>query len=88
MEPHDVKLRVPGGVNAKVTLRGKVRKLGLEGGLWALATEDGQMVELVAPPAELCSAGLQVEVVGERRCAEVSIGMLGDALRVVSFRVV
>jgi len=88
VQPHDVKSRVPGGVNSRVTLRGEVRKLGLEGGLWALATEDGQMVELVAPPAELCTAGLRVEVVGERRSAEVSIGMLGDALRVISFRVV
>ena len=68
------------------TLRGEVRKLGLEGGLWALATEDGRMVELIAPPQDLCLAGLRVEVVGERRQAEVTIGMLGDAVRVVSFR--
>ena len=39
------------------TLRGEVRKLGLEGGLWALATEDGRMVELIAPPQDLCVAG-------------------------------
>jgi hypothetical protein len=69
-----------------ITLRGEVRKLGLEGGLWALATEDGRMVELVAPPADLCVAGLRAEVVGEQKSAEVSIGMVGDAVRVVSFR--
>ena len=68
------------------TLRGEVRKLGLEGGLWALQTEDGRMVELLAPPAELCVAGLRAEVVGERDAAEVSIGMVGDAVRVISFR--
>jgi len=68
-----------------VTIRGVVRKLGLEGGLWALATDDGAMVELIGPPTDLCVSGLRVEVVGDRREAEVSIGMVGDAVRVVSF---
>lgn len=67
------------------TMRGVVRKLGLEGGLWALATDDGAMVELIGPPEALRVSGLRVEIVCERREAEVSVGMVGDAVRVVSF---
>ena len=68
------------------TMRGTVRKLGLEGGVWALITDDGQTVELIDAPADLCSDGDRFEVEGDRSGADVTIGMVGDAVRVKSFR--
>ena len=68
-------------------MRGTVRKLGLEGGVWALVTDDGKTVELVDPPAELCKNGARVEVVADRKKQpDVTIGMVGDAVRVKSFK--
>ena len=65
---------------------GTVRKLGLEGGLWALITDDGGTVELIDVPKELLQNGLRAEVQGTRRSAEVTVGMVGDAIRVTSWR--
>lgn len=68
------------------TLRGTVRKLGLEGGLWAVVTEEGQSVELIDPPAELQKDGQRVEIEADRSGADVTVGMVGDAVRVKSFK--
>lgn len=70
----------------RVVLRGTVQRLGLEGGLWALRLDDGALVELVDPPEALRSAGRRVEVEGTRRDAEVTVGMLGDAVVVTTHR--
>ena len=67
-------------------MRGTIRKLGLEGGLWALVTDDGKTVELLDAPAELLVNGARAEVRGTRDSAEVSIGMVGDAIRVTEFK--
>jgi hypothetical protein len=68
------------------TLRGTVRKLGLEGGVWALVTDDGTTIELVDPPAGLCKEGARAQVEVERNSTDVTIGMLGDAARVRKFK--
>lgn len=68
------------------TIQGTVRKLGLEGGLWALITDDGRTVELIAPPQALCRDGARAEVEGNRPAADVTVGMVGDSIRVRSFR--
>lgn len=68
------------------TMRGTVRKLGLEGGVWALITDDGKTVELIDAPTALCEDGERFEVEGDRSGADVTIGMVGDAVRVRSFR--
>lgn len=70
------------------TLRGTVRKLGLEGGLWALVTEAGSTIELVDAPAQLKRDGARAEVEAEEVPVEVSIGMVGPAVRVRSFRLI
>ncbi|MBW2465218.1 MAG: hypothetical protein JRH11_26450 [Deltaproteobacteria bacterium] len=64
---------------------GTIRKLGLEGGLWALITDDGSTVELIDPPEDLKVSGRKAKVVGDREGAEVSIGMVGDAVKVRSY---
>lgn len=68
------------------TLRGTVRKLGLEGGVWAVVTDEGKSVELIDPPAELQRDGQRVEIEADRSGADATIGMVGDAVRVRSFR--
>jgi len=67
-------------------LVGTIRRLGLEGGLWALQLDDGTMVELVDAPEGLRQHGARAEVEGDRSTAEVTVGMVGDAVRVRSFR--
>jgi len=68
-------------------MRGTIRNIGVEGGVWALVTDDGQTVELIDPPRELRSDGVRASIVADRKNADVSIGMLGDAVRVESFEI-
>jgi hypothetical protein len=67
-------------------MRGTIRKIGIEGGVWALITDDGRQMELIDAPAELKKNGARAEVEGDRRDTDVTIGMLGDAIRVTSYR--
>lgn len=67
-------------------MRGTVRKLGLEGGFWALITDDGRTVELIEPPADLQKDGQRAEVEGDRSGADATVGMVGHAVRVKSFK--
>ncbi len=64
---------------------GTIRKLGMEGGLWALVTDDGRTVELIDAPEELLQNGARASVEGTRDEAEVSVGMVGDVIRVTKF---
>ncbi|MBX3247560.1 MAG: hypothetical protein KF901_10325 [Myxococcales bacterium] len=68
-------------------MRGTIRKLGIEGGLWALVTDAGETVELLDAPEALRRDGLRAEVEGARDAgAEVTIGMVGDVIRVTGWR--
>ncbi len=68
------------------SIRGTVRKLGLEGGLWALVTDDGKQYELLDAPDDLKQDGLIAVVEGSVPGADVSIGMVGESLTVRSWR--
>ncbi|MFW5920597.1 MAG: hypothetical protein ACOCUS_02065 [Polyangiales bacterium] len=68
-------------------LRGTVRKLGLEGGLWALVTDSGDSIELIDPPEALQQDGVRAEVVADRSKADVTVGMVGDAVHVASYEI-
>ena len=52
-----------------------------------MITDDGRTVELVDPPSAICQNGLRVSIAPRRERAEVSVGMLGDAVRVGSFEI-
>jgi hypothetical protein len=65
--------------------RGTVRKIGIEGGVFALITDDGRQIELIDPPAALQKNGARASVVLDRTSSEVTVGMIGDAARVKSF---
>ena len=66
---------------------GTIRKLGLEGGLWALVTDDGKTVELIDAPEGLLQNGARARVEGTRDEAEVTVGMVGDAIRVTKWEI-
>lgn len=68
--------------SSTTTVRGTVRKLGLEGGLWALVTDAGESWELLDAPADLKVNGQRAEVELTRRGADATIGMVGNAGRV------
>lgn len=68
----------------KVT--GTMRKIGIEGGLWAVVSDAGESWELIDAPAELESNGLRVEVEVDATKVDVTIGMMGRAGRVKSHR--
>jgi hypothetical protein len=70
---------------ADTRLQGTVRRASLEGGLWILTTADGTTYQLRDAPGAMCKEGLAVEVTGEVDSGAVSIGMMGDTLRVKSF---
>ena len=64
---------------------GTVRKLGVEGGVWALMGNDGQQYHLIDAPSELKEDGLKVEVEGEVATG-AGIAMIGSMLKVSSFK--
>ncbi len=68
------------------SVRGTVRKIGIEGGIYALITEAGAQIELIDPPEALKKNGVQAELELDRHGTEVTIGMVGDAARVRSFK--
>lgn len=69
------------------SVRGTVRKIGIEGGIYALITEAGAQIELIDPPDALKKNGVQAEIELDRKGADVTIGMVGDAARVRSFKI-
>ncbi len=68
------------------SVRGTVRKIGIEGGIYALVTDAGVQIELIDPPDALKKSGVQAEIELDRKGTEVTVGMIGDAARVRSFK--
>lgn len=66
------------------TFAGTIRKLGVEGGVWALIGDDGQQYHLVEAPGDIKKDGLSVTVEGEI-AKGAGIAMIGSMLRVSSF---
>jgi hypothetical protein len=66
------------------TYVGTIRKLGVEGGVWALIGDDGQQYHLVDAPAAIRKDGMHVEIKGET-AKGASIAMIGSMLRIRSF---
>ena len=69
------------------SVRGTVRKIGIEGGIYALITDAGVQIELIDPPDALKQNGVTAEVELDRKKTDVTIGMVGDAARVRSFKI-
>ncbi len=67
-----------------VTVQGVIRKLGVEGGVWALMGDDGKQYHLVDAPDAIKSDGMRVVVKGQEP-GGASIAMVGSMLRVKSY---
>ena len=67
-------------------MEGIIRKIGIEGGVWALVTDAGGQVELIDAPEGLQKDGARARIVADERRVDVSIGMMGRAVRVKSFQ--
>lgn len=65
---------------------GTIRKLGIEGGVWALITDAGDTIELLDAPEALLRNGARAEVELDRDGADVTIGMTGASGRVRAHR--
>jgi len=68
-------------------MKGTIRRIGIEGGVWALIADDGSTIELIDPPAPLQEDGQRADVELDRKSTDASIGMLGGLARVRSFKV-
>jgi hypothetical protein len=66
--------------------KGTIQKLGIEGGVWALVTDEGESIELIDAPAELLRSGVRAEIELDTKSADVTIGMTGASGHVRSFR--
>ena len=67
-------------------MKGTIRKIGIEGGVWALITDDGRQIELIDPPAGLKKNGARAKIEADTsRPVDVSVGMIGQAVRVKSY---
>jgi hypothetical protein len=69
-----------------ITVQGVVRKLGVEGGVWALLADDGRQFHLLDAPGAIKRDGLRVSVTGDEQRG-ASLAMVGSMLRVRSFEV-
>ena len=67
-------------------MRGTIRKIGVEGGVWALITDEGEQIELIDAPDELKQNGARAEIGADAQKVDVSIGMVGRAVRVKSYK--
>ena len=65
---------------------GTVHKTDLEGGSWLLRTDQGVVYQLNGGDKELMTDGKRVEVEGEIESESLGIAMMGDVLRVRSYR--
>ena len=69
-----------------MSMTGTMRKIGIEGGVWALIRDDGTQIELIDPPSDLKKNGVRARIVPDGdNPVDVSIGMVGRAVRVRSF---
>lgn len=67
-------------------VKGTVRYLDLEGGLWVLDSDDGTRYQLEGGKTRLFKHGHRVVIVGEIADDAFSIGMVGPSLLVRGYR--
>ncbi|MFP4497922.1 MAG: hypothetical protein ACLFQV_06875 [Vulcanimicrobiota bacterium] len=67
------------------TIKGTIKKLDLEGGIWILDTGKNRY-SLMEGPMELYQDGMVVSVTGELKKDILSLGMVGPVLKVRDFK--
>ena len=68
-----------------IQIVGKSRYIGLEGGFWAIESDDGQKYTPINMPEQLKTDGATVKVHAQILHGAVSISMYGEAIRIISF---
>ena len=68
-------------------MQGVMRKIGIEGGIWAFISDEGRCHELIDAPAVLKQDGLRVELELMEDRGDVSIGMMGSRTRVRAYTI-
>ena len=68
-----------------IQIVGKSRYIGLEGGFWAIESDDGQNYTPINMPEQLKTDGATVKMRAQIIHGAVSISMYGEAIRIVSF---
>ena len=69
-----------------MTIKGKVVREELEGGLWILEGDDGNRYQLNGGDGKLLKNGQRATVTGDVDKNAMSIGMMGEILKVKSYK--
>lgn len=68
-----------------LNITGKSRYISLEGGFWAIESEDGRKFTPINMPEQLKTNGATVRVQAQLLKGAASVSMWGDAIRIISF---
>lgn len=69
-----------------MTIKGKVVKEDLEGGIWILEADDGNRYQLNGGDSKLLKNGQRAAVTGEVDRNAMGIGMMGEIFKVKSYQ--
>ena len=69
----------------QIEIIGKSRYITLEGGFWAIESNDGEKYTPINMPEQLKTEGATVRVKAQILRGAVSISMYGEAIRIISF---
>lgn len=69
------------------TLKGRIEKSEVEGGIWLLVTESGERYQLDGGDRELYIKGRKVKVTGEEEQDMMGIGMMGPIFKVHKYEI-
>ncbi|MCA2656553.1 MAG: hypothetical protein IM473_19825 [Microcystis sp. M015S2] len=69
-----------------VSVTGRVKRIEIGTGTWALIADNGPTYELMEAPAELIQTKAKVIVIGQIRSDVMTLAMIGPVLQVTSFQ--
>ncbi|MEM6446770.1 MAG: hypothetical protein AAFY57_00195 [Cyanobacteria bacterium J06642_2] len=66
---------------------GQIQFLEIEGGVWILATDEGDRLPLFRAPAALLKEGLSVTISGRLNDEVMNVAQIGPVLEVLTFAI-
>ena len=69
-----------------MTIKGKVKKEDLSGGVWILESDDGNRYQLMGGDGKLLKDGQRATVEGAVDKGAMGIGMVGEMFKVSSYK--
>lgn len=70
------------------TIKGRIEKSDVEGGVWLLATDSGDTYQLDGGDKNLYVEGLTVSVTGDEMNDMMGFGMMGPIFKVIKYNVI